>query len=90
VASQSLVRREPRPRLDTPPAPARLVVVVEVESPVEPDETLVADARGGFSPSQVVDQRVLALTQSGHPGLHVQASGRPRDIRRLPAGPRGS
>lgn len=48
----------------------------------EPEETLVADARGRVTPAQRVDQRLLALLGDGHPGLFLQASGRPTDIRK--------
>lgn len=50
-----------------------------------PDEILVADPRAGMTPSQVVDQRLLALLGRGNPGLYIQASGRPGDVRRSPA-----
>lgn len=50
----------------------------------EPDETLVADPRGSWTPSQMVDQKLLALSRIGNPGLFLQAAGRPQDIRRLP------
>jgi hypothetical protein len=50
---------------------------------VEPEETLVVDARGGVTPAQRVGQRLLALLGAGHPGLFLQARGLPRGIRRM-------
>jgi hypothetical protein len=49
----------------------------------EPDEVLVADARGGLTPAQMVDQKLLALTRGGNSGLYTQAAGRPQDLRRI-------
>jgi hypothetical protein len=37
----------------------------------------------------MVDQKLLALMQSGNPGLYRQATGTPREIRGLPQGPHG-
>jgi hypothetical protein len=53
-------------------------------SPTQPAEILVADPRGGRTPAQMVDQRVLAMLHGGHPGLFLQAAGSPQDIRRIP------
>lgn len=50
----------------------------------EADESLVVDPRGGQTPTQMVDQKLLALQKTGNPGLFLQASGRPQDIRRIP------
>jgi hypothetical protein len=52
--------------------------------PSEPEEVLIADPRGALTPAQMVDGKVLALLQSGHPGLFLQAAGRPQDVRRIP------
>jgi hypothetical protein len=52
----------------------------------EPDEVLIADPRGRLSPAQMVDEKLLVLLRSGHPGLYCQASGRPQDIRQTPEG----
>jgi hypothetical protein len=50
----------------------------------EPDEVLVADPRGCLTPSQMIDQRVLARLGSGHPGLFRQAEGGLGNLRRIP------
>jgi hypothetical protein len=55
----------------------------------EPEEVLIADARDRLSPSQMVDQKLLALMRSGNPGLYLQATGTPQNIRGLPQGPHG-
>ena len=49
------------------------------------DEELVADARQGVSPGQMVERKVLALL-GGSPGLVAQAGGDPPNPRRLPGG----
>ena len=49
-----------------------------------PDETLVPDARCGVSTAQQIDRRLLALLAARHPGLAVQASARPGDVRTGP------
>jgi hypothetical protein len=68
-----------RPSADTrphgQPAPDEM-------SAAESDESLVADPRASLSPSQIVDQRVLALLGSGNPGSYIQASGKPGGVRR--------
>jgi len=51
---------------------------------LEPEEVLVADARGGLTPVQMVDQKVMALLGSNYPGLFSQGSGRRGNIRRIP------
>jgi hypothetical protein len=48
-----------------------------------PGEVLVADARGNLTPSQMVEQKLLALLGCGHPGLYRQATGSLGNIRRL-------
>lgn len=53
-------------------------------SSVGPDEVLVADARGGLSPVQMVEQKLLDVLGSGHPGLFRQATGRMGNIRMMP------
>ena len=60
----------------TVPAAARVLA--------ESDEALVADPRGGLTPAQMVDQMLVARLHTGHPGLVLQATGRPQDVRRLP------
>lgn len=40
-----------------------------------PEEFLVTDARGGLTPGQMVEQKVLALMGSNYPGLASLASG---------------
>jgi hypothetical protein len=48
----------------------------------EPDEVLVADARSGLSPSQMVERKLLALVRGGNPGPFVEATRRSGDVRR--------
>src|SRR5262249_43498442 len=68
-----------------PPHPEAPPVVPEAEMLLaEPDETLVADPRGGLTPAQQVDQRVLAVLRTGHSERFSQAAGRPQDVRRIP------
>jgi len=70
MASQIRDRSEVRNQAGPRPASVR-----------ELDEVLVVDPRSGQTPAQMVDQKLLALLQAGHPGLVLQASGRPQDIR---------
>lgn len=51
---------------------------------LEPEESMVVDARGGLTTAQVADRKLLALLGGGHPGLFVQAAYRPIDGRRMP------
>lgn len=57
--------------------------VLEEEILVEVEETLVADTRGEWTPSQVVDQRLDALLRAGRLGPAVGAEGRLSDVSRL-------
>jgi hypothetical protein len=70
------------------PRPAAPPLGPEEAAPAwaEPEEVLVADARHGLTPAQMVDQKLLALLGGGHPGLPLQAPGRPGNVRRGPAG----
>ena len=52
---------------------------------VEPEEALVTDPRGGLTPVQVVELKLLALLQTGNPGLFIQAGYTPQDMRSIPA-----
>ncbi len=47
----------------------------------EPEEVLVIDARSSLTPVQMVEQKLLALLGSGHPGLFRQAAGRQGNLR---------
>lgn len=51
---------------------------------LEPEEVLVADARCGLTPIQMVDQKVMALLGSNYPGLFSQGIGGRGNIRRIP------
>lgn len=62
----------------------RLMPTRMVAASAEPDESLVADPRARLTPSQIVDQRLLALLGGGNLGLYLQASGRPGDVRKRP------
>jgi hypothetical protein len=55
----------------------------------EPEEVLIPDPRDRLTPSQFVDQKLLALLRSGNPGLYLQATGKSQDIRKVPPGPQG-
>ncbi len=48
------------------------------------DEVLVADARSGQTPSQMVEQKLVALLGSGHPGMFSGTDGSVRNFRGLP------
>lgn len=97
MTSQMLSWREPRNQVGLPrPAVAELgvsrgtqgdvqgIVRELAAAPAEADEALVADARADLSPAQVVDQRVLALLQSSHPGRVGPVDSRLQGIRRIP------
>jgi len=43
---------------------------------VEPDEVLVADARGGLTPAQMVEQKLQALLGGSYRGLFCSATER--------------
>ncbi len=50
----------------------------------EPEEVLVADARGGRTPAQIVEQKVLVLLGGTYQGLGRNSAGRLGNIRRIP------
>jgi hypothetical protein len=56
----------------------------------EPEEVLVGDPRGQLTPSQFVDQKLLALQRTGNPGLYLQATNKSQDIRQLTPGAPGN
>ena len=53
----------------------------------ESDEVLIADPRGGLTPAQMVDQKLLGVLGScprsleAVPGVLVETAGRPKDQR---------
>jgi hypothetical protein len=49
-----------------------------------PDETLVADARAGVMPAQMVEQKLSALLLLGSHVLPIRRTGREGDERRAP------
>jgi hypothetical protein len=57
--------------------------------PEESEEVLITEDRERLTPSQMVDQKLLALMRGGNPGLYLQATGKGQEIRRLPQGPHG-
>jgi hypothetical protein len=89
LASQILVQKKMRKQAD-PFAGLPVGVALAQLPQEEPEEVLIADPRDGLSPSQMVDQKLLALLQSGNPGLYLQSTGTPQDIRRIPAEPQSS
>lgn len=68
--SDSSVQHQELTRAEMPPVSA------------EPEEMLVADARGGLTPGQMVDQKVMALLGSNYPGLFSRGIGRQGNMRR--------
>jgi hypothetical protein len=83
-------RRRPREQAEPPDRvkPQRLdPELIREGPPIQPEqleETLVADVRSGMRPSQMVDRKLLALLGGSHPGLRMQGTGRPGDVRRAP------
>ena len=54
------------------------------------DEVLVIDPRGTLTPAQMVERKLLALLQTGNPGLYAQAAGGRHDLRGTRVGPDGA
>jgi hypothetical protein len=54
------------------------------------DEVLVIDPRGTLTPAQMVERKLLALLQTGNPGLYAQAADGRHDLRRNRVGPDGT
>jgi hypothetical protein len=54
---------------------------------LESEEVLVTDPRGGLTPVQAVERKLLALLQTCNYGLFIQASYTSQDIRRIPGKP---
>ena len=54
---------------------------------MEPEEVLVTDPRGGLTPAQVVELKLLALLPTCNYGLFIQAAYTSQDIRRIPGKP---
>jgi hypothetical protein len=50
---------------------------------MEPEEILVSDPRGSLTPVQVVELKLLALLETGNPGLFIQAGHAPQDMRMM-------
>src|SRR5262245_11997966 len=96
MANQILSRRERRKQAELPeptrgpcraarhPAHQQLLPAEAAATLMEPEEVLVADPRGGLTPAQMVEQKLLALLGTGHPGLFLQAAGGRQDLRRVP------
>ncbi len=62
----------------------RQLAASEEPAALRPEEVLVADARGGLTPVQMVEQKVRALLGSNYPGLFSLGGGRRGNIRRIP------
>jgi hypothetical protein len=58
----------------------QLVPEATATTVVEPEDVLIADARDGVTPAQMVEQKLRALLDNGH----ARPTGRPEDIRRRP------
>jgi len=56
----------------------------EARTAGEPEELLVADARGGRTPAQMVEQKLLVLLGRTYHGLGRNTTGRLGNIRRIP------
>src|SRR5262249_49193821 len=84
-------RRMPHSLKDSTPRVSNVQLLALPADPattsVEPEGLFVAGARAGLTPAQLVDRKLLALLRSGNPGLFLQATGRPEDVRRIPGGP---
>ncbi len=50
---------------------------------LEPEEVLVADPRGGLTPVQMVDQKLMTLLGSNYPGSFSPGNGSRGNIRRI-------
>ena len=48
----------------------------------EAEEALVVDPRGGLTPSQMVDQKLVALLLAVNPGAFLQTANWRQDLRR--------
>ena len=85
MESSRLDRRQLRKRAESDyeatPAPRRPGTAARVSA--EPEETLVADPRGGLTPRQMVDDKLRALLGGGPRSLH--RGDRPEDVRRIGA-----
>jgi len=51
----------------------------DLSCPCEPEEVLVADARNGLTPAQMVGRKFLALLDNGHPRAFSEPFRRPGD-----------
>jgi hypothetical protein len=49
-----------------------LEIVVETANLEDLEETLVADPHGNLTPFQIVDQRLITLLQTSHPGCWLR------------------
>src|SRR5260370_34672734 len=72
-------RRLGRP--DHRPAHQPVLTVETVTAPVEPEEVLIADARGTLTPTQMVERKLMALLRNVGPGVSLQRTDGPADFR---------
>ena len=70
-----------RPRLVVHRPVHQLPLIVEMVR-VEPEEVLIADARGSLTPTQMVERKLMALLRDVGPGVSLQRSDGPADFRR--------
>jgi hypothetical protein len=64
-------------------SPGNSSAAKEATTLVEPQESLINDPRAGLTPVQMVELKLLALLQTGNPGLFIQAGYTPQDIRMI-------
>ena len=80
VSSRDALGR--RPGLpDHRPVHQPVLTVEMVKARVEPEEVLIADARGNLTPSQMVERKLMALLRDVGPGVSLQRTDGPADFR---------
>src|SRR5712692_5921345 len=84
IASVVSARNAPglRPRLpDHRPVHPLVLAAETLPIRVEPEEVLIADARGNLTPTQMVERKLMALLRNVGLGVSLQRSDRPADFR---------
>jgi hypothetical protein len=80
VSSQDALGRRPGPPDHRPVH--QPVTVKTVKARVEPEEVLIADARGILTPSQMVERKLMALLRDVGPGVSLKRTDWPRRFQR--------
>src|SRR5437879_1798484 len=73
VSSRDAPGRRPR-LLSRRPVHQLPLIVETVTVRVEPEEVLIADARGNLTPTQMVERKLMALLRDLGPGVSLQRS----------------